>query len=92
VGVVYTFENAGDVLEAHTHDENGAHISICAKGQFKMEHGLTVSLGETLTLCEGQCADTPAGIYHQFTALTAGARLYNIAKTPMDAVEVAAHP
>jgi quercetin dioxygenase-like cupin family protein len=34
-GVVYTFEQVGDVLPMHTHDEMTAHLTIVARGRVK---------------------------------------------------------
>lgn len=70
------FEDVGDVLPWHTHEFNDQHITIVAKGEFTME----VRDEAPRTISAGDLIDTPPGIFHQFTALTPDARLFNIFK------------
>jgi quercetin dioxygenase-like cupin family protein len=83
--VIFTFAKAGDVLNWHTHGGTDAHITIVARGRFRMDIGHNDGAGErvvtqTLELAEGNCVDTDAGVYHELTALTDDARIFNIVK------------
>ena len=84
-GRICTFEACGDTLPWHRHGEADAHITIVARGRVRMETGPgSGAVTETYDLAEGHCIDTPAGIYHQFVALTDNARIFNIAKEPKE--------
>ena len=74
-GVIYDFQDTGDILPRHAHDTDSVHISIIAKGSFKItgdnwEH----------TLNNGAVLDWEPGIYHEFQALEPNSRLINILK------------
>ena len=75
-GAVYDFPEIGDVLPMHTHTEVDVHISIVAKGSFRV-HGS----GWEKTLVSGNVVDWPADYPHEFIALEAGSRLVNIRKS-----------
>jgi quercetin dioxygenase-like cupin family protein len=74
-GVVYTFENAGDVLPMHTHQEGNAHITIVARGKVKV-HGneWAAEYGA------GAVIDFPSDQSHEFIALENNSRIVNIVK------------
>lgn len=74
-GVIYDFEQAGDELPRHTHTSADVHISICAKGSFKI-----VGDGWEQTMPTGQVLDFSPGVFHAFVALEDGSRLVNIIK------------
>ncbi len=85
-GVIVTFDGIGDKLLWHTHKPADAHITIVAKGTVRVDSGSGTGEQKNITsshdLSEGQCIDTAAGVYHEFMALTDGARIFNIVKQP----------
>jgi quercetin dioxygenase-like cupin family protein len=74
-GVVYTFEQVGDVLPMHTHDEMTAHLTIVARGRIKA-HGNEWSA----EFGAGSVIDFPANQSHEFIALEDNSRIVNIIK------------
>ncbi len=75
-GSIYTFAQAGDVLPMHRHTEADVHITIVARGRFRI-HG--PAIGDTEHKA-GAVLDWAAGVDHEFVALEDGARLVNIIK------------
>jgi quercetin dioxygenase-like cupin family protein len=76
-GVVYDFENAGDILPKHNHDEGTAHITIVARGRIKAySHDW-----ETEFEC-GKLIDFPPEQPHEIMALEDNTRIINIVKNP----------
>jgi quercetin dioxygenase-like cupin family protein len=74
-GIVYTFEQVGDVLPMHTHQEGDAHITIVARGRVKA-HGNEWSA----EYGAGSVIDFPADQSHEFIALEDNSRIVNIIK------------
>jgi quercetin dioxygenase-like cupin family protein len=74
-GIVYTFEQAGDVLPMHTHQEGNAHITIVARGRIKA-HGNEWSA----EYGAGSVIDFPSNQSHEFIALEDNSRIVNIIK------------
>jgi quercetin dioxygenase-like cupin family protein len=74
-GVVYTFEQVGDVLPMHIHDEMTAHLTIVARGRVKA-HGNEWSA----EYGAGSVIDFPANQSHEFIALEDNSRIINIIK------------
>ena len=74
-GMVYTFEQVGDTLPMHTHVEGNAHITVVARGKFKV-HGEKWSEEYSA----GAVVDFPPNQAHEFTALEGGSRIVNIIK------------
>jgi quercetin dioxygenase-like cupin family protein len=74
-GTVYTFEQIGDVLPMHTHDEMTAHLTIVARGRVKA-HGNEWSA----EYGAGSVIDFPANQSHEFIALEDNSRIVNIIK------------
>jgi quercetin dioxygenase-like cupin family protein len=74
-GVIYTFEQAGDVLPTHSHDKSTAHITIVARGRVKA-HGD----GWSAEYGAGSVIDFPANQSHEFIALEDNSRIVNIIK------------
>jgi quercetin dioxygenase-like cupin family protein len=75
-GTVFTFETAGDVLPMHRHTDADVHITIVARGRFRV-HG--PGIGDT-EYSEGAVLDWSPGVDHEFIALTDNARVVNIIK------------
>lgn len=75
-GTVFTFEKTGDVLPMHRHTDADVHITIVARGRFKI-HGPDIGSTE---YGEGAVLDWASGIDHEFIALTDNARVVNIIK------------
>lgn len=75
-GSIYTFESAGDVLPMHRHTDADVHITIVARGRFRI-HGSEIGDNE---FGEGAVLDWSPGVDHEFVALTDGARIVNIIK------------
>lgn len=76
-GTIYTFAKAGDTLLMHSHGPKDVHVSIVARGSFMVRGPV---IGEQV-VHEGAFIDPdPAGITHEFIALTDNARVVNIIK------------
>jgi quercetin dioxygenase-like cupin family protein len=76
IGSVYTFEKTGDVLPMHRHGDADVHITIVARGRFKI-HGPEIGDAE---YGEGAVLDWSPNVDHEFIALTDNARVVNIIK------------
>jgi quercetin dioxygenase-like cupin family protein len=74
-GSIYDFENVGDILPNHVHDEDTAHITIVAKGAIKV----TGDGWEQIWEC-GRVAEIKSFQSHQFEALEPNSRVVNIIK------------
>ena len=74
-GSIYDFENVGDILPNHVHDENTSHITIVAKGSIKV----TGDGWEQIWEC-GRVAELKAFQSHQFEAIEPNSRVVNIQK------------
>jgi hypothetical protein len=74
-GSVHDFQETGDTLAMHRHEEADNHITIVAKGSFKA-HGH----GWEMTLVAGNVVDWPVHKDHEFIALEPNSRLVNIIK------------
>lgn len=74
-GTVYDFEEAGDVLPNHVHDEDTAHITVVAKGSIKVTGDGWEQIWES-----GRVAEIKAFQSHQFEALEQNSRVVNIKK------------
>jgi quercetin dioxygenase-like cupin family protein len=75
VGVVYDFENTGDELPRHNHNENDIHISIVARGRIR-----AFGDGWEIEAPSGAVLDWEPGQYHGFIAIEPNSRLVNIVK------------
>lgn len=75
-GGIYTFESAGDVLAMHRHTPADVHISIVARGRFRV-HGPEIGDKE---YGPGAVLDWEPGFDHEFIALEDNSRLVNIIK------------
>lgn len=76
LGSAFAFEEPGDTLEWHVHAFDDQHIAIVAKGELRLE----IRGEASRTVQAGELIDFPPGVWHQFTALTADARLFNFFK------------
>jgi len=72
---IYDFPEAGDVLPMHSHDATTVHITIVARGRFRM-HGD----GWAREASAGDVIDWQPNDPHEFVALEPGGRLVNINK------------
>ena len=79
-GTVFTFEEIGDTLPMHRHGDADVHITIVARGRFKI-HGPVIGSTE---YGEGEIIDWSSGVEHEFVALTKDARVVNIIKAEWD--------
>ena len=75
VGIVFDFDDAGDMLGMHNHTEADVHITIVSKGSFRA-HGD----GWEMILKAGQIVDWDAGQAHELIALEPDSRFVNIVK------------
>ena len=74
-GVIYDFEETGDILDRHVHTATDVHISVVARGSFRVigdDFDQTVECGAVL--------DWQPGVYHAFVSLVPRSRLVNIIK------------
>lgn len=74
-GTVYDFVNANDVLPMHQHDEATIHITIVARGSFKI-HG---NNWEKIVTA-GDVIDWRPNDPHEFISLEDNSRIVNINK------------
>lgn len=74
-GMIYEFENVGDILPKHIHDENNAHITIVAKGKLK-----AYSHDWELEVSSGEIIDFVANQPHELVALESNTKIINIVK------------
>ena len=74
-GTIYDFDNVGDELEKHVHDETTIHISIVARGRLKV-----FGDGWETEANTGAVLDWSVGQWHGFIALEPDTRLVNIVK------------
>ena len=74
-GVIYDAVDVDDILPMHTHGEQDVHITIIARGSFKV-HGdgweMVAKAGDVLDLKPGQA--------HELIALEPNSRFVNIQK------------
>lgn len=75
IGVIYDFDRVGDELQRHTHTPSDVHISIVARGSFKM-----FGDGWEQIVSAGAVIDWDPGVYHGFVAVEDNSRLVNIVK------------
>jgi quercetin dioxygenase-like cupin family protein len=75
VGAIYLFEEIGDKLPMHNHDENSAHLTFVMNGSFRMHGDEWEIIAKT-----GQVIDWKPGQAHEFVALEPNSRVLNIAK------------
>lgn len=74
-GNIYDAMQIGDVLPMHTHDEGSVHITIVARGSFRV-HGD----GWEMVAKAGDVLDWKPGQAHEFIALEPNSRFVNIVK------------
>lgn len=74
-GTIYDFVEAGDVLEKHQHDEASIHITIVARGSFKISGNEWEQIANTGDVIDWRPYDP-----HEFVALEANSRIVNIIK------------
>ena len=74
-GSMYDFEEAGDVLIKHNHDENSVHITIVARGKIK-----AYSHDWEKEAVAGQLLDFRPNEPHEIMALEDNTRIFNIVK------------
>ena len=82
-GVIYDFPEVGDILAKHNHTEDNVHITIVARGKIKV-----YSHDWEIIATPGQLLDFKPNEPHEFMALEANTRIFNIVKkaggTPND--------
>jgi len=74
-GAIYRFEEAGDVLPKHVHDEDTVHITIVTVGRVK-----AYSHDWEIEARAGQIINFRAGEPHEIMALDPGTQIVNIQK------------
>ena len=74
-GTIYDANDVDDILPMHTHDEDTVHITIVARGSFKV-HGD----GWEMTAKAGDVIDWKVGQRHELIALEPNSRFVNIVK------------
>ena len=74
-GTVHDFEMAGDLLPMHEHDERTNHVTVVARGSFRV-HGQNWER----ILTAGDFVDFEPYDPHEFIALEPRSRLVNILK------------
>lgn len=74
-GAIYDFENSGDILSKHVHDESNVHITIVARGKIK-----AYSHDWSIEATAGQILDFRPNEPHEIMALEDNTRIFNIVK------------
>ena len=72
---VFDFPEINDILPMHNHNDNDVHISIIARGSFRI-HGD----GWDMISKAGDVIDWETGKRHEFIALEPNSRIVNIIK------------
>jgi quercetin dioxygenase-like cupin family protein len=72
---IFDFDDIGDTLPMHNHAEDSIHITIVARGSFRM-HGD----GWEMTAKAGDIVNWQVGKRHEFVALEPNSRCVNIPK------------
>ena len=75
VGRIYDFPVKGDTLDLHTHGKDDVHITIIARGRFRVFGPNFDQEVET-----GTVMDWDPGVYHAFESLDDNGRIVNIVK------------
>lgn len=74
-GTMYDFENVGDILPKHNHDDDSVHITIVARGRLK-----AYSHDWSIEATAGQILDFRPGEPHELMAMEDNTRIFNIIK------------
>jgi quercetin dioxygenase-like cupin family protein len=74
-GAIYDAVDVDDVLEMHTHGKEDVHITIVARGSFRV-HGT----GWEMVAKAGDVLDWKPGQAHEFIALEPNSRFVNLVK------------
>jgi quercetin dioxygenase-like cupin family protein len=74
-GMIYDAQDPGDMLPMHTHDKQTVHITIIARGSFRV-HGD----GWEMISKSGDVIDWQVGQAHELIALEPNSRFVNIIK------------
>lgn len=74
-GAIYDFPEVDDVLPMHSHDSATVHITIVARGSFKIK-----SLTWEKTVTAGNVIDWQPNQPHEFIALESNSRIVNLLK------------
>jgi quercetin dioxygenase-like cupin family protein len=74
-GVIFDFENTGDVLSKHIHNDDNVHITIVARGKIKAYSHDWEQEG-----IAGQILDFRPNEPHEIMALEDNTRIINIVK------------
>jgi len=74
-GMIFDFEEAGDVLTKHIHNEDNVHITIVARGRIK-----AYSHDWETEADAGQVLDFRPNEPHEIMALEGNTRIINIVK------------
>lgn len=74
-GTIYDFPELNDTLEMHQHDENNVHITVIARGSFRV-HGE----GYDIISKSGDILDWQPNQLHEFISLESNSRIVNIIK------------
>lgn len=75
-GTIYDFPEVGDVLPMHSHREVDTHITIVARGSFRI-----LGDGWEKTYSAGDIMDWMPDQQHEFVSLEPNSRCVNIRKT-----------
>jgi quercetin dioxygenase-like cupin family protein len=74
-GAIYDAPEVNDILEMHTHNEEDVHITVVARGSFKVHGG-----GWEMVAKAGDVINWEVGQAHEFIALEPNSRFVNIVK------------
>lgn len=74
-GTIYDFVDVNDVLPMHWHTEDNVHITIVAKGSFKV-----IGTNWEKIMIAGNVVDWNPYQWHEFISLEPDSRLVNIVK------------
>ena len=77
---IYDFEDVGDELAPHAHQAMDNHVSIVARGRFRVSGN-----GWQREVAAGAIVDFEPGQVHGFVALEPRSRIINVLKAAPDA-------
>jgi quercetin dioxygenase-like cupin family protein len=75
IGVLYSFDDAGDKLPMHDHTEENVHVTFILSGSFRVHGG-----GWEMVSNAGDFIDWKPGQFHECIALEPNSRFLNVMK------------
>jgi quercetin dioxygenase-like cupin family protein len=90
IGTAYTFANAGDVVDWHSHVQGSGHLTVVASGTLRYDQSTdgTTANFTSQTLVAPAIVAVPEGVQHRFVASGGPAACFNLMYTLFDAASM----